>query len=851
MLLHSFVLRDLYANRTRSLLSILGVALGVAVMLAINLANGTALSRFEDSIALVAGNSNLEIVPSAEADLDEGILYRLQDLPARGTLFTPIIDRLAVVPGNDQDVVEVLGVDMLADSAFRPLNFAGERKEGALENAIFSRNSIYVGEAFAKRYGLALNSRLPLLIDDRRLEMTVQGILSSQGAGEAFGGNIVVMDIGAAQAAFSMQGRISRVDLMVPRDQLQSTLKQLNAVAGPAAVVERPGRRGKQVEKMLAAFQYNLAALSLIALLVGMFVIYNTMSMSVVRKRSEIGVLRALGVSRRRLLFMFVCQSIFLGTIGSALGLAAGTAVARLAVGAVSNTVQALYVDQPPAEVAVSWQPLAAAFAVGLCLTVVAGLAPAVEAMSIPPGEATRRGSFERRVERASPLIAVLGCLLVVVAWLAALLPPVHGLPVFGYLSAALIIFGVAMCLPVMLSVVGDKLHPVWMQLFGSEGKLAVLSLTSSLGRTSVAVASLMLGIAMMVSLALMIASFRQTVIVWVGQSLKADIYVAPLARAASKRAGRLIPSTVQAIRRLSGIQDVDAFVEFPIDYQGDTTNLAAADLDVLAKHGGLMFTDRRASQSVLSLLSQHEGCIVSESFALHNRLKQGDIIELGSPSGMWTVPIRGVYYDYASERGYIILPRWLYRRHYPDLFASTLGIYLVPGAKLDTVRSQLAHVLGANTGLSIRNNSELRREVLRIFDNTFAITYALHAVSIVVAILGVLNALFALNYESRRDFALLTCLGASTRQIRKLVLVQAVTLGFLGTVLGIAVGFFLSLLLIHVINKQSFGWTIQLDLPFVFLAQSFVLVMVSAILSGLLPARSATSITPAVLSIE
>jgi putative ABC transport system permease protein len=852
--------RDLSSNRTRTLISILGVALGVAVMLAINLANGSALSRFEESINLVAGKSNLEIVPSAQADLSENILHSLRVLQDQGVLLTPIIDQLAVVPGDREDVVEVLGVDMLADDAFRPFDLQEDKKSG-LENGIFSRASVYLAEKFAQRYGLKEKGRLSLLINDRKRDVKVQGILSPSGPGEAFGGNVALMDIGSAQDVFDMHGRISRVDLLVPPDRVAAVMDQINAMNIPAIAVERPSRRGKQVEKMLSAFQYNLAALSLIALLVGMFVIYNTMSMAVVRKRSEIGVLRALGASRRHLLSIFLCQALLLGIAGSLLGLIAGSAFAHLAVKAVATTVQALYVDQPPAEVALSWQPLLVSFLIGVCLTVIAGLAPAVEAMSVSAAEAARRGSFERRVERGSPAIALCGCLLILLAVLAATLPAVNGFPVFGYLSAALIIFGIAMCLPVVLSAVGSFIQPLWSRLFGNEGRLAMLGLTGSLGRTSVAVASLMLGIAMMISLAIMIASFRQTVIIWVGQSLKADIYVAPLARATSKRAGRLSDSTVDAIKRLPGIEDVDAFVEFPINYHGDTTNLAAADLDVLAKHGGLMFTGGRNSSSVLAELipsvaravsaTVDGGCIVSESFALRNNVRSGDTIELGSPSGAWRTVVRGVYYDYASERGYVILPRWLYRKHFPDLFSSTMGVYLKPNASLDAVRSEIAHVLGSETGLSIRSNAQLRHEVLRVFDNTFAITYALHAVSVAVAILGVMNALFALTFESRREFALLKCLGASLRQIRKLILVQAATLGLIGTVLGIGVGFLLSLLLIHVINKQSFAWTIQLSLPIAFLVQSFLLVMASSLVSGILPARTAASVTPAVLNIE
>jgi putative ABC transport system permease protein len=841
LLIGSFIIRDLRLNWLRTALTIFGIALGVAVMLAINLANGTTLSRFEESINLVAGRSNLEVRPTATADLDQALLLKLRSLWDENILFTPVIDQMAVVPGSAPDVVQVLGVDMFADPAFRPFQYEGQGVSSGSDNAIFSRGTVYAGERFAERHHLGPGSRFKLLINDRSKEFTVAGIIGYSGPGKTFGGNILLMDIGPAQEAFDMAGRISRVDLIVPKDMLVATAVSLQAQMPSGVAVDRPSRRGQQVEKMVAAFQYNLAALSLIALLVGMFVIYNTMSITVVRKRSEIGVLRALGTSRRRVFSVFMFQAIMLGTLGSLLGVGLGVVFARSAVKAVASTVQALYVDQPPADVSLAWPALVIAFGFGLLMTVIASLAPVIEAMSVPPAEATRRASYERRIASGSPALALLGLCLLAVAAIAAFMPAVDGFPVFGYVSAALTIFGVSFCLPILLSALfGKFIQPVLIPLLGSEGKFAVSSLRGALGRTSVTIASLMLGIAMMMSLAIMIGSFRETVIVWVNQSLKADLYVAPLARATSKRVGKLSSQTVERIRRLSGVSDVDAFVDIPIEYKGKPTNLGAGDIDVLARHGGLMFVGHEDRRSILTRLQHEAGCLITESFALHNNIHDGDVLTLQSPSGPFQVPVLGTYYDYASERGYIVLPRWFYRTHFEDRYSTTLGVYVDQGSDLERVRSEMLNVLGPDTSLSVRTNGELRREVLRVFDNTFAITYALHAVSILVAILGVMNAMLAITIEMRREFAILRAIGASVQQIEKILLVQAGTLGLLGNVLGLAVGFLLSLLLIHVINKQSFGWTVQLNLPVAFLLQSFCLIFAVSIASGWLPARTA-----------
>jgi putative ABC transport system permease protein len=564
-------------------------------------------------------------------------------------------------------------------------------------------------------------------------------------------------------------------------------------------------------------------------------------------------------------------QALILGALGSLLGLAGGLVFARGAIKAVGRTVQALYVDQPAADIVFGADTLALAFAAGLLLTAVAALGPIWEAMSVPPAEAARRASYELRISAGSPRLAVIGCMLMGLAWCASLAPAINGFPLFGYLAAALTIFGVALCMPIILARIVRWGRPLMQKFFGSEGKLAIVSLGGTLGRTSVTVASLMVGIAMMVSLAIMIGSFRETVIVWVKQTLKADLYVEPASRAVSNRVGRLSNEVVENIRHLPGVEDVDSFIEFSIIYNDAPANLAAGDLDVLARHGRLMFVDNEDPQAVFSRLLEGDrriaasrgktaklargpdpGCVVSESFALRNNLKKGDSIVVSTPAGDMHLKIEGVYYDYSSDSGFIILTRSLFRRYFPDTYSTTLGVYLQPDADIEKVRSQMVTQLGRTTRLNVRTNRELRNEVLRVFDNTFAITYALHAISILVAILGVMNALFALTFEMRRDFAILRYIGASLGQLRKMILLQAATLGLLGTTAGMLVGFVLSLLLINVINKQSFGWTIQLSVPFQFLIQSFALVMLFSLLSGILPARSATkNISPEAVRIE
>jgi putative ABC transport system permease protein len=847
-LLVAFVLRDLARNSVRTFLTIAGIALGVAVMLSINLANGTALTRFRESIDLVAGRANLQITPKAGTEMDERVLVSLE--PMRDRLkFTPVIDENAVVKDSaSSDLAEVLGVDMFADPDFRPFSVSGS---GSEEISIFNRDAAYIGAKFAERHHLNVGDRFNVLMNDRGVSLQVAGVIAYNGPGRAFGGNLLVMDIGSAQDAFNMPGKISRVDLIVPEEDFDASSAAVAKVLPETLTAARPERRGAQVEKMIASFQYNLAALSLIALLVGMFLIYNTMSITVIRKRAEIGIMRAIGMSRSTIFAAFTLQAILMGCIGSLLGLLLGYGMSRGAVKAVGSTVQALYVDQPPADVVISSTTLLIAFCAGILISLIAALGPVWEAMSVEPAEATRRASYELRVVRGIRGLALFGALLLVGAVVCAQLPAVGGLPVFGYASAALTIFGAAFLMPIMLNVLMQALRAPLQALLRSEGKLALLGLKATLGRTSVAIASLMFGIAMMVSLAIMIGSFRQTVIVWVNQTLKADLYVAPQVRQQSNK-GRISAAVVDKIRAVPGIADSDAFVETTIEYNGKLTNLGAGDSDVLARRGNLLFLNHANTREVMDRLQREDGCVVTESFAIRNNVGPGNVIEVPTPTGNLKLKIEGVYYDYASDLGYIIISRKLWHEHFPDYYSTTVAVYGAPGVDIDELRGRILNAVGTDERLNVRTNRDLRLEILRIFDNTFAITYALHAIAILVAILGVMNTLFALTYESRREFAILSYVGASISQLRRIVLIQAALLGLLGNAFGLVIGFVLSLLLINVINKQSFGWTVQLSMPFDFLIQSSLLILLFALLSGLIPARVAVrTISPEAIRYE
>lgn len=864
MLMAKFIVRDLARNQIRTVLTVAGIALGVAVMLAIHLANHAALSQFRNGIDLVAGKSNLSIHALAGHEFDETVLNNLAWLHDRHVKFTPVIDQFAVVvsKSGQTELVQVLGVDMFSDKAFRSFERSQSSETKPTANtasggdepfAFLRADSAMVGKQLADRHKLSVGDTLTVQVNEKLTNLKVSSVLEAEGVGQAFGGNLIIMDIGPAQALLGMRGTISKIDLIVPAEaEAEQLVEQLRKSIPSGLAVDTPERRTKQVEKMLSSFQYNLVALSLIALLVGMFLIYNTMSISVIRRRFELGTLRALGVGRSTIFFLFSAEAFILGSIGSIVGAGLGVVFAHFALQAVSRTIKALYADQAPAALVVPPEAVLIAIAAGTTMTVLAAAAPSWEAIHVPPAEATRRASFERKVQHMSPRLALAGGVLGVAALWASRQPAINGFPVWGFAAAAAAVFAVAFMTPIALDKGFPAVKQMLSRLLGIEGGLAVSGLYGALGRTSVAVASLMVGISMMVSLAVMIGSFRHTVIAWVQQTLKADMWVEPAGRKVSSRIGRLSPELVDKLRSLPGIQALEAFIDYPFEFEGSPSNIGAGEIPVVADYGNLPMVDGEKSSIVLRRIEGKNAVVVSESFALKHDKKKGDQITLPAPDGPLQVKIEGVYYDYSSDLGFVIMDRNIFKQHFRDDGSTTLAIYVKPGESSEQVRENILRAAGTSAQLAIRSNSEIKREVLRVFDNTFAITYALHAISIAVAILGVMNTLFALTMESKRDMGILKYLGASSNQIRKLIFVQAGMLGGLGSLGGLFTGFVLSWLLIHVINKQSFGWTIQFAVPWEFLLQSFALIMFCSFASGLIPAKmAAKTVAPEALRSE
>jgi putative ABC transport system permease protein len=847
-----FILRRLRLEALRSALTVAGVALGVAVVLAIRLANASALGGFSAALDAVAGKTSLEVI-GVGLGVDEPRLAGLGWLREWGDV-SPVIESeaMALVSDARAEAVRVLGVDVLRDQPFREYRLldlgaaTGTDTAPGLLGLLVEPTSIIVSERFARRHGLEVAGVVRLAIGDRVQAFTIRGLLRDEGPARVVDGNFALMDIAAAQLAFDRLGRVDRVDVrLADPSRLDEAERAITAKLPPGLSVQRPARRGQQVEQMLAAFQFNLSALSYVALLVGLFLVYNTVATSVIARREEIGMLRALGASRRRVLTLFLGEGALLSLAGCALGIPLGALLARAAMAFTSSTVTTLYVARAAGVPSLTAWDAMVALAIGVPLALAAAAAPAHEAARVSPLRAVR-GQPDEIVDARTRRWSLAGVACLMLAAVLSQAGPVNGLPIFGFVAAVLVVFGLAALVPAALTA--------WVRLaagpasrwLGVEARLAQANITSALPRVSVSVAALAVSLSMLVAIAVMIGSFRETVIYWVGQTLQADLYVATARRSNLEAHSTISPELERAIAGDRAVAAVDRFRALSVPFRDRLIVLGSGDFRVLLAHGGLVFKAPGDGRAALASAIGRDAVVISEALSLRFGVAVGETIALPTPSGPRDFEVSAVYYDYSTDRGVAVVDRGTFIRHFGDQRPTSLSVYLRAGVEPDAVRERLMAELGSSHRLFVHSNASLRAEVLRIFDATFAITYGLEAVAIVVAVLGITATLVTLILERRRELAVLRLIGADLAQVRRMIVFEAGLLGLASQLLGGLAGLLLSLLLIYVINVQSFGWTIQFHLPVLFLAQAMALVLAATMVAGLYPARLAAGFRPA-----
>ncbi|MCM2254253.1 MAG: ABC transporter permease [Vicinamibacteria bacterium] len=817
-------LRDLLRRPLHTALLVLGVALGVAVVVAIDLAGDSARRAFVRSTDAVIGRAT-HAVHGGPSGVPVAVYRDLRRRPEVSAA-APVVEATAFSESLGRTSVRVLGIDPIAESPFRDHLGGGSLRAPGFSRLFTEPAGCVISAAAARRHGLALGGPLRLRVDDRALELRVLGLIEASPDRAAALEALVLLDVGVAQSLLGLGDRLTRVDLILASDADPSGLA---ATLPPGLRLAPASEQAQTAVQLTEAFHLNLGALSLLALVVGMFLIYNTITFSVVQRRTVFGTLRLLGATPGQVFGLILAEAALASAVGTLAGEVLGYALGQGAVRLVTRTINDLYFV-----LAVGDVPMTAAVALrgallGMGAGLLAALPPALEASRVEPVAALRPSTYEGRARVLLPRIATVG--------LALALCGAAGLGVSDGVTAAFaslfaIVLGTALAVPLLTATLSGWAAAPLGRVAGSLGRIAARTVERSVSRTGVAVAALMTAVSVTVGVSLMIASFRATVVNWLELTIRADLYVGAPSGGGVRATPAIDPALPARLRALPGVADLETIRRVRVASGVGEIALGASELGAT---GGGLYRFAPGSEPDPWARVQAGSIIVSEPFAHRHRLAAGARLEIHTDRGPVVFPVAGVFYDYSTEEGQVLMARAVYERHFDDRAVSSIAVHAASGTDLAGLAARVREA-AAGRALFVTDNRSLKREALRIFDRTFAVTDALRLLAVAVAFVGVWSALMALHAERTRELATLQALGLTPGLLRKLGLLESGLMGALAGLLSLPLGALLAWILVDVINVRSFGWTMELHYePWLFV-QALALSLAASLLATVYP---------------
>lgn len=847
--------RHLTHHPWQAVLMIIGIMLGVAVAVAIDLANTSASRAFDLSTEAVAGKATHQIIAGQDG-FDEAVYLNLRKSGLIKAA-APVLSEYVSSPQLGSRPLQLLGVDVFVEQPFRDYlstgrNQAAEGISSATRSAILNLTefltapgAILLADNLVDRYGLTPGQEINLLVQGRSVSVRLAGILQPNDSlsRRAMEG-LIIADIATAQEIAGRIGKIDRIDLILPPDPHQpcsssnlgqeSCLNSIQAMLPPGLSLQEVETRSGTIKQMTSAFRINLTALSLLALVVGMFLIYNTITFSVVQRRDLIGTLRCLGVTRREIFSLVILEALIVGLIGSILGVILGIILGQGAVRLVTQTINDLFFILTIRGVQIPLESLIKGLLLGIITTLLTAAPPAWEAASVPPRIALSRSGLEGKARSAIRLSAILGSLSIISGII--LLAVQQRDLVISFAGTFSIIVGFAMLTPFFTRWLMEGMTPGFAILWGTLGRMAPRDVVKSLSRTSIAVMALMVAVSVTIGVNLMVNSFRYTVVAWLDESLQGDIYISNPGLTANTPTGTIAPSLLDQLRSLPEISRIDVLRAVNVESPNGTIQISATDNSTIAYERLFLSLQVKEDEVWREMLGG--GVLVSEPLA--NRLglsvKAGPVT-LFTDQGPRQFPVLGVYSDYASTQGSILMALPLYQRNWEDENLSAIALRLKTDVAADPFVRMLQDEISANQNLLIRSNQALRDEVLVVFDRTFAITSALQLLATLVAFIGILSALLSLELERQREIGILRSIGLSVKQLFQLILLETGLMGFVAGILALPTGFALAWILVYIINRRSFGWTLQMEVTLEPFLTALFLAIIAALIAGIYPA--------------
>ena len=829
----------------RTLLTTAGIVLGVAVFVGMHTANESVLFAFSRTVDRIAGKTELQVT-AGETGFDEEVLETVQ-AASTVRVAVPIIE--AVVESNlpGQGNLLLLGIDMTGDRSLRDYDLDSGDEAVIDDPLVFlaQPDSIMLSKEFADRNHIAAGARLRLGTVEGDKQFAVRGVMKASGLTSAFGGNLAVMDIYAVQKMFGRGRKFDRIDLAVkPGRSLADCERELRATLGPGFLVEPPSGRGQQFEAMLAAYSMMVNISSAFALFIGMFIIYNAFAIAVTERRSEIGILRALGATRRQIRWLFLGESAVTGLVGSLGGLVFGVLIARGIAASIGALISDVYgVAQRADELATSPVTLALALGIGVLTSLVAAAIPARNAARVDPVQALQKGKYQVLSAGESRLRAILAAVLGAVSTVCLLAPdvapgPLAGLRAVFYVGFGLVIVVALLLSPLLSLALAKALKPILRWLRPVEGALAADSLIQSPRRTSASVAALMLSLTLVIAFAGMARASYTSIIDWMHTALNPDLFIMP-SQSIVNRTIRFPPEMAPDLAALPGVERVQMVRDARIVFRKTPVMVVAAEVNSLAQTARREAVEGNADD-MYRRTAAGEGLMVSDNLANLQHLKLGEILEIPAPNGVIRLPITGIVVDYSDQQGTILMDRSVFLKYWHDDTVNVFRVYLTPGAQVPQVRQRILDRYAGQRQVFVLTNGELKGYILKITDQWFGLTSVQIAVAVLVAILGIVNTLTVSITDRRRELGVLKAVGGLRGQIRRTIWIEALSIAAIGLVLGFALGAINLYYILQIVHHDISGLRLDYEFPIGTVLALVPTMLGAAFVAAIWPAESA-----------
>lgn len=838
--------RALQRRVLQSVLFVISILAGVALVVGVDVAAESARRAFSLSLASLQGNATHEIV-GGPSGVPSSLYRSLRaDLGIRTA--APVIQGTVRI-GAAEIPLTLLGIDPFAEAQVRQdLTGASTASAPGVEGQALLRlmadpDTVLISQSVAARLGVDPGDQLALRTARGRRSVTLVGIIrpANELSAQALA-SLVVADISTAQEIVGSPGVLTRIDLVLTDAQ---GIADIQDSLPPGVVVRPVASIRSNLEQLSDSFTLNLQALSLLALIVGLFLVYNIMSFSVVQRRTQIGMLRAIGATRRQVFAGILLEAVVLGVAGTLLGLAVGYVLGGFLVGAVTRTISDLYYRVEAQTLTLTSLTIAKGVFTGLGASLAAAMIPALNATRITPASTLRSADAEQASRSRADVAAVVG-VIVLAAGLALTQFQAQSL-LFGFGALFLVLMGSVLITPLALLLVMHLVQPFLGRAIGTLGRIAPRSIVRSLSRTGVAVAALSLSVSVIVGVSVMIASFRGTVTTWLDGALTADVFISAPASGLLETVN-LDPKLKDQLQSLPGVSQVLTARDVPVlapDYPGlPPVNLVAVSEDLAERSRRYLWLS--VPQEEVWYAMQGGAIIVTESFAYRRGISpEANTLNILTDNGVRSFPIVGVYYHYGTDQGIVLMSDAVYREHFADPWVSSFALFLNPNAKSTQVVENARRLLAVQ-GLNVQSTGELRTQVFTIFDRAFNITAALRSLAAVVAFIGVLSALMAIQLDQKRTLGTMRALGLTGGQLWRLTLLETGLMGLAAGLFALPIGLLLAKMLIDVINVRAFGWTFAFLVPASSLLQAVLIAMTAALLAGAYPAWRVARLAPA-----